>query len=142
MGLHGEREVAAAPLAVPEAQPHIRIADLECVPAVALFMQRATAAKADFVLTIENAVAIREIVRRLDGLPLAIELAAAWVKLLTLRHYGPDWSSGCPSSPAGRAMHLSASAHCATRLPGATTCSAQGSACSSGVSASSSVVGR
>ena len=83
LGLHGEREVAVAPLAVPEAQPHIRIADLECVPAVALFMQRATAAKADFVLTIENAVAIREIVRRLDGLPLAIELAAAWVKLLT-----------------------------------------------------------
>jgi predicted ATPase/DNA-binding XRE family transcriptional regulator len=81
--LRGEWEVAVAPLAVPGAEQNIQLADLESVPAVALFMQRATAAKADFDLTTENAAAISEIVRRLDGLPLAIELAAAWVKLLT-----------------------------------------------------------
>ena len=134
--------MVAAPLAVPEAQPHIRIADLECVPAVALFMQRATAAKADFVLTIEErsgnqgdraptrrSTARDRVGRSLGQAPHPEALRTRLEQRLPLLTGGPRDA-------------LSASAHCATRLPGATTCSAQGSACSSGVSASSSVVGR
>src|SRR5829696_6147397 len=76
--LRGEREVAVAPLAVPGVQHHLSRAGLAQNPAVALFVQQAQAAKADFVLT----DIVATICRHLDGLPLAIELAAARVKVL------------------------------------------------------------
>jgi predicted ATPase/class 3 adenylate cyclase len=80
--LRGEREVAVAPLAVPGHQDHLPTDVLAQNPAVSLFVQRAQAARADFELTDENTATVAAICRRVDGLPLAIELAAARVKVL------------------------------------------------------------
>jgi predicted ATPase/DNA-binding XRE family transcriptional regulator len=80
--LSGEHEFAVPPLALPA--PRAALSDESCVyPAIALFVARARAVRADFILTHETAPAIAQICARLDGLPLAIELAAAWIKLLT-----------------------------------------------------------
>jgi non-specific serine/threonine protein kinase len=78
----GEQECPVPPLAVPEAEAHPTAASLAACESVRLFAERATAAVPGFSLDDENAAAIAGIARRLDGLPLAIELAAARVKLL------------------------------------------------------------
>ena len=83
LGVPGESAWAVPALAVPdpgEALPVSRL--LEC-PAVDLFMRRAKAVDPAFVLTEANAPAVADICRRVDGLPLAIELAAARVNALT-----------------------------------------------------------
>jgi predicted ATPase/DNA-binding CsgD family transcriptional regulator len=80
--LSGEREFAVAPLRVPDLTQLPTLADLAEVETVRLFVERAQAIKADFALTEANAHAIAETCVRLDGLPLAIELAAARIKLL------------------------------------------------------------
>jgi predicted ATPase/DNA-binding CsgD family transcriptional regulator len=78
----GEREVPIAPLGLVELERHRRVEDVATSDAVRLFIARAEAVRPDFALTSDNAVAVAEICRRLDGLPLAIELAAARVKVL------------------------------------------------------------
>lgn len=83
--LSGEREVAVAPLPLPNLTQLPTLADLAQVETVRLFVERAQAHKTDFALTEVNAQPIAEICLRLDGLPLAIELAAARVKLLPPR---------------------------------------------------------
>jgi predicted ATPase len=80
--LAGEHDVTVPPLALPDIR-QTTLEQLSSSAAVALFVERATAAKSDFVLTQDNAVAIARICERLDGLPLAIELAAARVRLLS-----------------------------------------------------------
>jgi predicted ATPase/class 3 adenylate cyclase len=81
--LRGEREFVIAPLAVPTLQRAPDLAALEQNDAVRLFVARAQEVRADLALTPDNAAAIAETVRRLDGLPLALELAAARLRILT-----------------------------------------------------------
>ncbi|MCR8671840.1 DUF4062 domain-containing protein [Agrococcus sp. HG114] len=81
--VRGERVVEVRALGVPEAAARDSAARVRRSPACALFADRAQAVKPDFALTDQNASAVAAICRRLDGLPLAIELAAAKVRLLT-----------------------------------------------------------
>jgi len=81
--LYGEYEYPVPPLALPDLKKKPTVAVLSQYEAVALFIQRAKAANPNFEITEQNAQALAEICVRLDGLPLAIELAAARAKLLT-----------------------------------------------------------
>ena len=81
--MHEEQEVPVPPLVLPTSEHLPAIETLAHVAAIELFLQRTRAVKPDFVLTEENANAVVEICRRVDGLPLAIELAAARLKVLT-----------------------------------------------------------
>ncbi|MCX5010925.1 LuxR C-terminal-related transcriptional regulator [Streptomyces sp. NBC_00555] len=83
LGVYGERLVPLAPLPVPGSagtgDPH----EVLEAASVALFVRRARDADPDFALTLENAAAVAEICTRLDGLPLAVELAARRLRLLS-----------------------------------------------------------
>jgi len=81
--IRGEYELPVRPLALPDRRDSSDPVDLASCPAVALFVERAAATRPEFALTAENALAIAEICARLDGLPLAIELAAARSRLLS-----------------------------------------------------------
>jgi predicted ATPase len=83
--ISGEHEFAVPPLSVPATSQALSVEALAQYPAVELFISRAAAVRADFELTSDNANAIVEICARLDGLPLAIELAAARIKVLPPR---------------------------------------------------------
>ena len=78
----GEHELLVRPLPFPDAADPSDPVLLAQVPSVALFMARAQARSTEFRLTPRNACAVAAICRRLDGLPLAIELAAVWTTLL------------------------------------------------------------
>jgi predicted ATPase/class 3 adenylate cyclase len=81
--LSSERELAVAPLALPPAGDRDDPATLLRFDAVTLFVERAQAARPDFALIDENAAAVRQICVKLDGLPLALELAAARLRMLS-----------------------------------------------------------
>jgi predicted ATPase/serine/threonine protein kinase len=81
--VYGEHELPVPPLALPDLKSIPPLEVLSLLPAVALFVERAQAVKREFALTRENAPAVAAICARLDGLPLAIELAAARTKLLS-----------------------------------------------------------
>ncbi|MFI6236447.1 BTAD domain-containing putative transcriptional regulator [Micromonospora sp. NPDC050784] len=85
LGLAGEVVRAVAPLPVPDSTGATDVAILERSSAVRLFVARCTAADRDFVLTTENARSVATLCRRLDGIPLALELAATQVRGLGVR---------------------------------------------------------
>jgi len=105
--LQGEHECAVPPLALPDPAPAATAETLGRYPAVTLFVQRARDLRADFALSDQNAPAVAEICRRLDGLPLALELAAARTRLLSpevllrrLEHRLPVLTGGARDLPA------------------------------------------
>jgi predicted ATPase/DNA-binding XRE family transcriptional regulator len=103
----GEQQFMVAPLTLPDVDVVADVAAVERAPAVELFMARARAVRPDFALTEGTAPAVAAICRRLDGLPLAIELAATRVSLLPprallarLERRLPILTGGGPDRPA------------------------------------------
>ena len=80
--VRGEREYPLRPLALPDLSRVPALGDVAGNPAVELFVERARAVAHDVALTQANAAAVAAICRRLDGIPLAIELAAAKIRVL------------------------------------------------------------
>lgn len=81
--LRAEREYPLHPLSPPRPRSNMTASSLESNAAVALFVERSQAVRPSFALTDGNASVVAEICRRLDGLPLAIELAAAMTRVLS-----------------------------------------------------------
>lgn len=104
--VYGEQEFPVPPLGLPDLGHLPDVERLSQYEAVKLFIERAAAAKPDFQVTNENAPAVAAICSRLDGLPLALELAAARIKLLPpqamlgrLEHALPLLSGGARDLP-------------------------------------------
>jgi predicted ATPase/class 3 adenylate cyclase len=83
--LRGERVMQLHPLSLPSSETQLDLAQLASVPAVELFVALATERRSDFALTAVNAADVAEICRRLEGIPLAIELAAVRIAVLSPR---------------------------------------------------------
>lgn len=82
LGLPGERVWLVPSLSLPHPQQRLTYEDVQQSEAAQLFLHRASAARSDFVLTEQNASAVVRLCQQLDGIPLALELAAVWVKAL------------------------------------------------------------
>ena len=81
--VYGEHEFPVPPLGLPDSRSLPSLDELSQYSALALFIKRARAVKPDFAITADNAAVVAEICARLDGLPLAIEIAAARIKLFS-----------------------------------------------------------
>ncbi|MDQ3692144.1 MAG: LuxR C-terminal-related transcriptional regulator [Chloroflexota bacterium] len=106
LGTSGERVLTIDPLALPDPDPAATAARVSGSPAVRLFVERATAAQPDFALTDENATDVATICRRVDGMPLGIELVAARVAHLSpkaiathVEHLLPLMAGSAPDLP-------------------------------------------
>ena len=83
LSLRGEREFSLTPLPTPPSDTGVDVEAIARAPAVRLLVARAQQARPGFTLTAANASAVAELCRRLDGIPLALELAAAQLRMLT-----------------------------------------------------------
>ena len=120
--LTGEHELRVPPLPVPPAGRVSDAADLLGYASVRLFVERARAAEPGFELTTRNAQAIAGICRGLDGLPLAIELAAARIRLLPPRALLARLDDRMSVLTAGPVTCPSGSGRCAAPWTGASAC--------------------
>jgi predicted ATPase/class 3 adenylate cyclase len=105
--VYGEHEYPVQPLELPDQRFLPPLLNLEDYPSIRLFVERASAAQPRFQVGSDNAAAIVEICHRVDGLPLAIELAAARMRVMPpqalvshLEHRLPLLSGGEPGRPA------------------------------------------
>ncbi len=89
LGIQGELTYRIPTLSVPDPREQLSLERVAGHEAVRLFVERATFARPEFSLTRENAREVVEVCHRLDGIPLAIELAAARVKGMSLRQIAP-----------------------------------------------------
>ncbi|MBL8086995.1 MAG: hypothetical protein JNM85_02850 [Chthonomonas sp.] len=83
IGFEGERDLQIAPLSIRGLDANADVTDLIQVPALALFVARSQGVRHDFQITQRNKESIVDLLRALDGIPLAIELAATWARTLT-----------------------------------------------------------
>ena len=95
--LSAEHDFPVPPLTLPSIHGQGALDELAASEAGRLFAARAEAARPDFTLNEDNSVTVATICRRLDGLPLAIELAAARISHLPRLHCWSAWSAVCPS---------------------------------------------
>lgn len=113
LGTDGERVLPVQPLPVPLPPASIcgDVPTVAAVASVALFCRRAVSVSPAFALTGDNVTAVAEICRRLDGLPLAIELAATRIPSLSRRRSSSGWTpvavrAQWPADPGGAAPHV------------------------------------
>ena len=99
--VRGEREYALGPLALDPGSETMGPADLVRSPAVRLFVDRVRSVQPGFRLTSANGPAVTAICRRLDALPLALELAAPWIKVLTVENLLRRLASDALQSTSG-----------------------------------------
>jgi predicted ATPase/class 3 adenylate cyclase len=104
--IYGEQELLVPPLALPDRRRNASVESLARNESVALFVTRAAALRAGFQLTADNAPAIVKICHRLEGLPLAIELAAARSKLFAPKELLAQLSNSRLKLLSGGAQNL------------------------------------
>ena len=120
LGLTGEVLCSIAPLPLPPTD--VTLSDAPSYPAVRLWLDPATAARPEFALAEENLAAVIEIVRRLDGLPLAIELAAARLRVLPVAEIAERLSDRFRLLTGGNRTSLPGTGRCGQSWNGAGTC--------------------
>ena len=121
--VRGEHEVAVPPLDTPDLAQLPALENLTRYAAIALFVQRAREVNPTFELTPALAPIIAAICARLDGIPLALELAAARIKLLTPKALLARLDGSLALLTMEPPTCPNASRRCAARSNGATTCS-------------------
>jgi non-specific serine/threonine protein kinase len=84
LNVHGEEVIHLPPLGVPDSKSELSLESVRSADAIKLFLDRAQIARRSFELTTANFASVAEVCRRLDGIPLAIELAAARIKILSI----------------------------------------------------------
>ncbi len=88
LGIAGESAYRVPSLSLPDLKQPITLESLSHYESVRLFVERAVAVKSDFSVTLQNASALASVCSRLDGIPLAIELAAARIRSMTVEELG------------------------------------------------------